>query len=358
MQTEVMSQQKTDEKYMRRCIQLARNGLMGAAPNPMVGSVIVCDDRIIGEGYHRRCGGPHAEVNAVNSVREPELLCRSTIYVSLEPCAHWGKTPPCAQLIIDKQIPRIVVGCQDPFAKVDGQGIQMLRDAGREVKVGVLEQECLALNYRFITRHTHNRPHITLKWAQSSDGFIDAFRLPEEGKAPVVISTPNTRALVHKLRAESDAILVGARTALLDNPSLTTREWDGPNPLRLVMDLRGNLPRTLRLFDGSVPTRAYVLDGNTPTYADKVQVVPVKVDDILGQIMADLVEQNVQSLIVEGGAVVLQTFIDAGLWDECRVEISPLELGKGVAAPRLKSEKLIKTSRLDGHEILIFAQKL
>ena len=206
-----------DEKYMRRCIQLARNGLCNTAPNPMVGAVIVHDGRIIGEGYHVRCGQAHAEVNAVRSVREPALLKEATLYVSLEPCAHYGKTPPCADMIVEKQIPRIVVGCQDPFAKVAGRGIQKLRDAGREVVVGVLEDECRALIRRFITFHTRRRPYITLKWAESADGFID--RLRTDGH-PTVLSSPLTSMLVHKMRAEHAAIIVGTDTARLDNPKI------------------------------------------------------------------------------------------------------------------------------------------
>ena len=222
---------KEDEIYMHRCIQLARNGWCGAAPNPMVGAVIVCDGKIIGEGYHAKCGEAHAEVNAIRSVKNQELLKRSTIYVSLEPCAHYGKTPPCADLIVEKQLKRVVVGCQDPFAKVDGKGIEKLRQAGIEVTVGVLETECLELIERFVTYHARKRPFITLKWAQSEDGFIDLNRTAGE---PVKLSNDFTSMLVHKRRAEHDAILVGTRTALLDNPSLNVRNWYGKSPLRLV----------------------------------------------------------------------------------------------------------------------------
>ena len=206
-------------KYMHRCIQLAKCGEAGAPPNPMVGAVVVCDGRIIGEGYHRRCGGPHAEVNAINSVKDRRLLSRSTIYVSLEPCAHYGKTPPCADLIIKSGIPRVVIGCADPFAKVNGLGIKKLRDAGCDVKVGVLESECLELNRRFFTFHKKRRPWITLKWAQSKDGFIGACDTTNR----VQFSNAFTQTIVHRLRAKSSAILVGTRTAILDNPSLTTR---------------------------------------------------------------------------------------------------------------------------------------
>ena len=213
-----------EEKYMQRCIELARNGLCNVSPNPMVGAVIVHNGRIIGEGYHIRCGQAHAEVNAIRSVKDQTLLKHSTIYVSLEPCSHYGKTPPCADLIIEKQIPRIVIGCQDPFSEVAGRGIQKLRNAGREVIVGVLEKECRDLIRRFITFNTLRRPYIILKWAESSDGFIDINR--SEGH-PVMLSTSLTSMLVHKKRSESDAIMVGSRTALLDNPSLTVRNWYG-----------------------------------------------------------------------------------------------------------------------------------
>lgn len=232
----------TDEKYMARCIQLARNGFYGAAPNPMVGAVIVHEGKIIGEGYHIRCGEAHAEVNAICSVYNPELLKDSTIYVSLEPCSHYGKTPPCADLIIEKGIPRVVVGCTDPFARVFGRGIRKLRDAGIEVTVGVLEKECLALNRRFIRFHLHHRPYITLKWAESADGYMDRPRTDFRTEKPYAFSTPYTQMLVHGLRAGQQAILVGRQTALADDPSLTNRLWPGRSPLRLVIDRGGTLP--------------------------------------------------------------------------------------------------------------------
>ena len=243
-----------EEKYMRRCIELAKNGLCNVAPNPMVGAVIVCDGRIIGEGYHVRCGEAHAEVNAIRSVKDESLLKRSTIYVSLEPCSHYGKTPPCADLIIEKQIPRIVIGCRDPFSKVAGRGIQKLQNAGREVIVGVLEEECLHLIRRFITFNTLRRPFITLKWAESADRFIDIERI--DGN-PVLLSSPLTSMLVHKKRAENTAIMVGRRTALLDNPSLTVRNWYGPNPIRIVLDRNLSLPNDLQIFNGEVPTLVF-----------------------------------------------------------------------------------------------------
>jgi diaminohydroxyphosphoribosylaminopyrimidine deaminase/5-amino-6-(5-phosphoribosylamino)uracil reductase len=285
-----------DEIYMRRCLELAASGLCTTPPNPMVGAVIVCDNRIIGEGYHVRAGGPHAEVRAINAVSRPELLRRSTIYVSLEPCAHYGKTPPCADLIIERQIPRIVVGCRDPFAQVDGRGIEKLRAAGREVVVGVLEAECLRLNRRFITFHTQHRPYITLKWAESTDGFIDRRRNSIDDGPAVRLSSSLTTMLVHKRRSENTAIMVGARTAAFDAPQLTVRDWYAERqPVRIVID-------------SSRPLR------------DRLD---------------ELYRQQLQSLLVEGGSRLLQAFIDAELWDEAFVEEAPLTLGDGVKAPRM-----------------------
>ena len=320
-----------DEKYMRRCIELARNGLCNTAPNPMVGAVIVCDGRIIGEGYHVRCGEGHAEVNAVRSVKDPALLARSTIYVSLEPCAHYGKTPPCADMLVEVGIPRIVIGCQDPFAKVAGRGIRKLREAGREVVVGVLEKECRHLIRRFLTFHTCQRPYVTLKWAQSADGYIDRCRT--EG-SPVVLSSPETAMLVHKMRAEHSAIMVGRRTALLDNPSLTVRSWYGKSPVRVVLDRRLALPEALLLFDGTVPTLVF-----TECRHESVPGVEyVQADfsrDVLPQVLSGLHARGLQSLLVEGGSRLLQSFLDAGVWDEVMVEEAPALLGSGVPAPRI-----------------------
>lgn len=336
-----------NERYMRRCIQLARNGMCRTAPNPMVGAVIVCDGRIIGEGYHARCGEAHAEVNAIRSVADPALLQRSTLYVSLEPCSHYGKTPPCADLIIEKQIPRIVVGCRDPFPKVAGRGIQKLRDAGREVTVGVLETECRQLLRRFITFHTLHRPYVTLKWAQSADGFIDICRT--DG-TPARLSDDYTLILVHKRRAEHSAILVGTRTALLDNPSLTVRHWYGPSPVRVTIDRQGTLPEHLHLFDGTVHT--LVFTENPRTERPGVEYIAADFRrPLLPQLLTALYERNLQSLLVEGGAATLQSFIDAGLWDEAFVETAPLCLHNGVAAPLLNKEKIACTEQHFGRFI-------
>lgn len=339
-----------DEKYMRRCLELARNGLCNAAPNPMVGAVIVCDGRIIGEGYHVRCGEAHAEVNAVRSVADPSLLSRSTIYVSLEPCSHYGKTPPCADMLIEKGIPRIVIGCQDPFARVAGRGIQKLRDAGRDVTVGVLEAECLHLIRRFVTFHTHRRPYITLKWAQSADGYIDLCRT---AGSPAILSNPLTAMLVHKMRAEHSAILVGTRTALLDNPSLTVRQWYGRSPVRVVLDRTLSLPHSLHLFDGSTPTLVFTASQGEPPAG--VEYIPTDYSrDILPQILTTLHQRGLQSLLVEGGSQLLQSFIDAGLWDEISVEESPVRLGSGVRAPRLDDGLPCRQQRFFGHTFRLY----
>ena len=319
----------TDEKYIRRCIELASNGLCNAAPNPMVGAVIVHNGKIIGEGYHARCGEGHAEVNAIRSVKDESLLKESTIYVSLEPCSHYGKTPPCADLIISKGIPRVVVGCIDPFSQVSGRGIKKLRDAGIEVTVGVLEDECKNLIRRFVTFNTRKRPYITLKWAESADGFIDINR---ENGSPVVLSTPITSMYVHKQRAEHKAILVGRRTALLDNPSLTTRNWYGANPLRLVIDRTLSLPSNLRLFDHTTPT--LVFTEKEKAGEENLEYITLDFSkDILPQMLTVLYEMKIQSLLVEGGTTLLQSFIDSGLWDEMFVEHSVKVLGEGVESP-------------------------
>ena len=326
---QIYKNMKEEEIYMQRCIQLALNGKINTPPNPMVGAVIVCDGKIIGEGYHIQCGKEHAEVNAIRSVADKSLLQHSTIYVTLEPCSHYGKTPPCADLIIEKKIPKVVIGCQDPFIKVAGRGIQRLREAGVDVITGVLEKECKQLISQFVTYHTLKRPYITLKWAESIDGFIDIKRT--EGK-PVKLSTDLTTMLVHKRRAESDAIMVGTQTALLDNPSLTVREWYGKNPVRIVLDKHLVLNPTLHLFDGSIPTLIYTLKD----HADSKNITYIKLEkesEILLQIVRDLYEKGIQSLLVEGGSKLLQSFIEDNLWDDIFVEKSTLQLVSGVKAP-------------------------
>lgn len=350
----------TDERYMARCLQLAANGRFGTAPNPMVGAVIVHDGKIIGEGYHRQCGGPHAEVNAVRSVKDERLLRESTMYVSLEPCAHYGKTPPCADMIVEKGIPRVVIGCRDSFDQVDGKGILKLREAGVEVIVGVLERECLELNRAFFTYHGKKRPYITLKWAQSADGYIDRERSADENSSQgaVRFSTEETAVRVHRLRALNDAILVGRRTAELDNPSLTTRTWPGRHPLRLVIDRRGMLDTRLKIFDDIVKT--IVFTDVFRDFTDRENIEQVQLDfsqDVLPQIMEYLYTQKVQRLLVEGGAVLLQSFIDSGLWDEAFVEEAPFFLGSGVEAPHVNGDCKKKEIESYGHRICHFLQE-
>ena len=321
-----------EEKYMYRCIQLARNGLCNTPPNPMVGAVIVCNGKIIGEGYHVRCGEAHAEVNAIRSVRDQSLLEHSTIYVSLEPCSHYGKTPPCADLIIEKKIPRIVIGCQDPFTEVSGRGIRKLKEAGREVITGVLEKECRLLIARFITYHMKHRPYITLK---SADRFIDISR--KNGR-PVILPNTLSRMLTHKRRAEHSCILVGTNTALLDNPSLNIRHWYGKPPVRIVIDRENKLPKTLHLFDGSAPTLVFT-EQKVASLHNVEYVVADFTRDLLPQLLSELHARGLQSLLVEGGRRLLQSFIDAALWDEAFVEESPTRLHSGIKSPEMKGEK-------------------
>lgn len=333
-----------DEKYIRRCIQLAQNGLCTTAPNPMVGAVIVYNDRIIGEGYHIRSGEGHAEVNAIRSVKDESLLSKATIYVSLEPCSHYGKTPPCADLIISKRIPRVVIGCVDPFPLVAGRGIRKLQEAGISVTVGVLEQECKELIRRFTTYNLKKRPYITLKWAESADGFIDIIR---QDSKPVILSTPLTALHAHKLRAENQAILVGRKTALLDNPSLSTRHWYGRHPLRLVIDKDLSLPSSLHLFDGSLPT--VVFTSRQKESSNNLEYRQLDfTQDILPQIMQVLYEKKIQTLLVEGGSQLLQSFLSSGLWDEAYVEHSRTVLKEGVAAPSISPQYSRKEIQYDG----------
>jgi diaminohydroxyphosphoribosylaminopyrimidine deaminase/5-amino-6-(5-phosphoribosylamino)uracil reductase len=320
-----------EEKYMERCLVLARNGIGRVSPNPMVGCVIVCDGRIIGEGYHVKYGEGHAEVNAIASVKDTSLLRDATLYVNLEPCAHYGKTPPCAKLIVEKEIPRVVIGCRDPNPQVSGRGIKMLHDAGIEVLTGVLEKESYDLNRVFMTAHLLKRPYVYLKWAQSADGFIDRFR-EEASIAPVVFSSPLTVQQVHKKRAEVSAIMVGTRTALLDNPSLTVRYWAGKSPVRIVLDRMLRLPSRCRLFDAH--TETIVFTGLEKESRPGIQYVQIDFEDnVLKQILSYLYENKRHSLLVEGGSRLLNSFLGEGLWDEAQVEISPVMLGDGVKAP-------------------------
>ena len=321
---------------MLRCIQLAKNGMGTTYPNPMVGSVLVVDDKIIGEGWHLAAGKPHAEVNAINSITDESLLDRATIYVSLEPCSHYGKTPPCADLIIAKGIKNVVVGSTDPNPKVAGNGIVKLIQAGCNVKVGVLENECEALNKRFFTFQNKKRPYIFLKWAETQDGYIAP--KSRDKQSPVWITNTQSRQRVHHMRAEEQAILVGTNTVLADNPSLTTREATGSNPTRIIIDRILKIPATAAVLDGTVKTIVI-----TETAGKSLKNVIFESIDynipVASQICQILYKHQIQSLIVEGGAQTLQTFIDENLWDEAHQYKGVISFNEGIQAPRLKGEK-------------------
>ncbi len=318
--------------FMRRCLQLAALGAPYAAPNPMVGAVIVHEGRIIGEGWHHRAGCPHAEPNAIRSVSKQELLKESTLYVSLEPCSHYGKTPPCADLIIEKQIPQVVVGCLDPFPKVSGRGIEKMRAAGIDVRVGVCEDECRRLNRRFFHFQLHRRPYVCLKWAQTADGFIDRIRHDGSSDRALAISDDWNRMLVHRERSLYDAVLVGSRTALADRPQLTVRDWPSDRqPRRFVFS---------RDFSNK--------DINCLTH-NGLETIQA---DSLEALLDRLGEMGIQSLLVEGGARLHQAFLNQGLWNELRIETSPLKIGEGLPAPTLLStEDCLEHQRTDsaGH---------
>lgn len=323
------------QNYLQRCIDLAHLGAGSVSPNPMVGSVIVCDDKIIGEGYHSVYGQAHAEVNAINQVFEThdnakELLKRSTIYVNLEPCSHFGKTPPCADLIISNEIPRAVIGCRDPFDQINGKGIEKLRNAGIEVVEGVLTEQCIDLNRRFFTRIQKQRPYIILKWAQTKDGFF----APSD-RSQKWISSQNAKQLVHRWRTEEDAVLVGKNTALADNPRLNSREWPGRDPVRIVIDRRLELPENLNVFDQSQDT--IIFNEQKTDLVDRIKYLELEdFDNLLPQLIAyQLYLMDIQSLIVEGGAETLNLFIKAGLWDEARVFTGPKNWNSGIPTPIL-----------------------
>lgn len=329
---------------MHRCIQLAKNGLGTTYPNPMVGCVIVHQNKIIGEGWHYKAGLPHAEVNAIASVKDQSILPESTIYVSLEPCSHFGKTPPCSDLIISKGIKRVIIGTVDPFAKVAGNGIKRLMNAGCDVSVGILEKECNELNKRFFTFHTKKRPYIMLKWAETADQFIAPSNM-EKG-APIWISNTYSKQLVHKWRAEEQAILVGTNTVQMDNPKLNTRDWKGSNPTRVIIDLKNKINTNATIFADGIPT--ILITKTLPDSHIPEHITYEKIDgnqDITTSICDLLYNHQIQSLIVEGGAITLQSFIDANLWDEAFVFSSHQRFLDGIKAPKLNKQP-IKTSKI------------
>ena len=329
---------------MRRCLMLAQMAGGDTAPNPMVGAILVHEGVIIGESYHKKWGEAHAEVNCIHSVKaeQQHLISQSTLYVSLEPCAHFGKTPPCADLIIEYKIPKVVIGCRDPFVQVAGKGIEKLQAAGIDVTIGILEKECVELNKRFFTFHTLHRPHITLKWAQTAD-----CKMAYENYHRVLISNDYTNRLVHKWRGEEMAILVGTNTALFDDPELTTRLWPGNNPIRLVIDMSLRLPASLKLFDGEHKTIVF----NKLRHKEHHNLMYYQVAEdasLVHQIVNALYQMKVQSVLVEGGAQLLQSFIDENMWDEAKIITNEqLILKNGIHAPALQyhlmkdSEKIL-----------------
>jgi diaminohydroxyphosphoribosylaminopyrimidine deaminase/5-amino-6-(5-phosphoribosylamino)uracil reductase len=319
------------QKYIKRCIQLAKNGLGTTYPNPMVGSVIVYNDQIIGEGWHRKSGEPHAEVNAINSVKDKSLLAKATIYVSLEPCSHFGKTPPCCDLIIKHKIPNVVVGTIDPNSKVAGTGIQRLIESGANVTFGVLEKECHELNKRFFAFHQKKRPYITLKWAESQDGFIAP--LTKEKIEPVWISNEFSRQLVHKWRTEEQAILVGTNTVLDDNPKLDVRDWKGENPIRIVLDRTGKIPNDFFIKDGKTKTIIITEQENVTSSENCIYENAIFDTKLTRTIANILYKYGIQSILVEGGKQTLQSFIEDNLWDEARVFIGNIHLKSGLKIP-------------------------
>ena len=341
------------EKYMRRCLELAQNGLGTTYPNPMVGSVIVYDGKIIGEGWHKKAGEPHAEVHAINSVKDKSLLKKATIYVSLEPCSHFGKTPPCCNLILINEIPNVVIGTVDPNIKVAGNGIKKLIEAGIKVTVGVLKTECYELNKRFFTFHEKKRPYVILKWAESQDGFIAPLQKFE--RKPVWITNTYSRQLVHKWRTQEQAILVGTKTVMEDNPKLNVRDWSGKNPLRIVLDPHKRILYSSHVFDNQVKT---ILITKSTTEDNKENTIFESIDfeqNCAEQILAILYKHQIQSVIIEGGQQTLQTFIDSNFWDEARIFIGKVLFQEGIKAPTLVKKNFEK--QFIGNDELIITRK-
>lgn len=315
-----------DELYIKRCIELAQKALGGTYPNPLVGSVIVHNGKIIGEGYHHKAGEPHAEINAISSVINKDLIPESTIYVSLEPCAHYGKTPPCALKIKELGFKKVVIGAMDSHDKVNGKGKKIIQDAGIEVISGVLEKECIQLNKRFFTYHEKKRPYIILKWAESADGFLD------KNFKPTSISNSLVNQFVHQLRANEHAILVGTQTALNDNPSLTVRNVEGINPVRILIDFDLKVPSKFKIFNNEAKT--FVFNSIKEATEDNIQWIKIEKENFLSDLMNALYKEQIQSIIIEGGRFTLQQFIDAQLWDEAVViKNEDLKLENGTKAP-------------------------
>jgi len=321
---------------MRRCLELAQKGLGLTRTNPLVGCVIVHGDRIIGEGFHHEFGGPHAEVNAIRSVTDHSLLPESTLYVNLEPCAHHGKTPPCSLLVLQKGIRRVVISNKDPFPSVNGRGVAQLEKAGIEVRTGVLEKEGSRLNRRFFGYHLRKRPYVVLKWAGTTDGFIDLVREPDDPIGTNWITDEVSRTLVHKWRAEESGIMVGTNTIITDNPRLNIRRWGGEDPVRITVDRKGRLPHHVHILDGSQET--IVFTGVPGKYSGRTRSIKVDPSYGLADMLEELHSEKILSLLVEGGASLLQSFLDTGLWDEARVFTGKMKFSQGIPAPRMARE--------------------
>ncbi|CAD0007897.1 bifunctional diaminohydroxyphosphoribosylaminopyrimidine deaminase/5-amino-6-(5-phosphoribosylamino)uracil reductase RibD [Flavobacterium chungangense] len=331
------------EKYIKRCIELAQNGFGNTYPNPMVGSVIVYEDKIIGEGWHKKAGEPHAEVNAIRSVKDKSLLKNATIYVSLEPCSHFGKTPPCCDLIIEHKIPTVVVGTVDPNEKVAGRGIKKIIESGASVIVGILENECYELNKRFFTFHNKKRPYIILKWAESQDGFLSPEKHINQERKPVWITNQYSRQLVHKWRSEEQAIFTGTQTVIDDNPKLNVRDWSGNNPTRVVLDQNSRISKSSFIFDDSVKTIIFTKSEISLSAENTTFEVINFNQNIIPQILAVLYQNQIQSIIIEGGLQTLQSFIDENIWDEARIFTGQNSIKKGTKAPVLPRKNALRT---------------
>lgn len=341
----------THEHFMQRALFLAQKGLSAAMPNPSVGAVIVYKDTIIGEGYTSVFGGPHAEVNAINSVIDKSLLAESSLYVTLEPCSHFGKTPPCADLIVKHQLKHVIIGCIDPFAEVAGKGIDKLKNAGINVTVGILEEECKESHVRFFTFHNKKRPYIILKWAESADGFIAPLQKNEQ--KPVWLSNIYSRQLTHKWRSEEMAILVGTNTVLNDNPSLTTRDYVGKNPVRIYLDTNHKIDSSFTITNSDAKT--ICLTKKTPTNSlENIIYKEINFNSLVDEICKVCYKEKLQSIIIEGGSYTLQQFIEKNIWDEARVFKSAPILTYGVLAPKLKSEKITGKQAITNNTLVIY----
>jgi len=341
---------KTDINYMHRAMELARLGFGNVSPNPMVGCVIVHKEKIIGEGFHQQFGGPHAEVNAINAVDNKQFLQESTVYVTLEPCAHFGKTPPCAELLVKHKVKKVVIANVDPNPLVSGKGIAILKKSGIEVEQGILEDEGLDLNKRFFKSIINKKPYVILKWAETADGYIAKSNFDSKW-----ISNEFSRKLVHKWRAEEDAVLVGKNTVLYDNPTLNVRDWEGKNPVRIVIDHNLELDRKLNLFDQKIPTLCYNLQDHKD--GDILSFIRLGKASFLHDLLVDLNKRSVQSLLVEGGASTLSSFIEAGLWDEARVFQASVCFGEGIRAPQLKDAVFDGKEDIMGDALTYFKRK-